>query len=244
MFPRCVVWGVVLATVVSSVLAEESNPVFKTSLNLGATITRGNSETLLLNAGWLTEGERRDLGVVRIGGEANYGESTVDEKKDTTVDNAKLFAGAEKNLSERFFASLNGSLAYDNIADVDYRAILGPGLGVYLLRAERTKCSVQAGPSYLLEKVGGERREFTTLQVIERFEHKFSDTAKIWQSLEWLPRLDDFEQYLLNGEIGAEAALTTRLKLRVVLQDKYNSAPPPDRDYNDLTLIAGLGIAL
>lgn len=228
----------------ATIFAEEAKPVLKTSLNLGATVTRGNSETMLLNASWLTEGEKQPLGAARVGAEANYGASTVAEKEETTVDNAKLFAGAEKTLSPRTFAALNGSLSYDNIADIDYRAILGPGLGVYIWRGERGKWMVQAGPSYLWEKIGGARRDFTTLQAIERFEFQFSETAKIWQSAEWLPRVDAFEDYLLNVEVGAEAALTTRLKLRVVLQDKYNSVPAENKKHNDLTLIAGLGVSL
>ena len=34
-------------------------------------------------------------------------------------------------------------------------------------------------------------------------------------------------------------AMTTKVSLRVVLQDKYNSEPGAGKDQNDLTLIAG-----
>lgn len=223
---------------------DDTAVVFKTSVNLGATATRGNSETFLLNGSWTLEAQEADRHVTRLGAEANYGESTIDEKDETTVDNAKAYLGHEVNLSRRLFAALNGSLAYDNIADVDYRAILGPAMGVYLWKTDGRFLSVQAGPSYLWEKVGGKRDEFTTLQGVERFEYKLSDTSKLWQSAEWLPKVEDFEVYLLNAEVGAEASLTSRLKLRVVLQDKYNSNPAEGKKHNDLAIIAGVGLAL
>src|SRR6056297_2323955 len=59
------------------------------------------------------------------GFDANYGESTVDDSKETTVENARLFAGARKTMTERSFWSLNGEYLYDDIADIDYRATLG-----------------------------------------------------------------------------------------------------------------------
>lgn len=74
----------------------------------------------------------------------------------------------------------------------------------------------------------------------ERFEHLLSETAKIWQSLEYLPAFDDFDLYLLHVEAGVEAALNSDLNLRVVVQDRYDSDPAPAAEHNDVSLIASL----
>ena len=58
------------------------------------------------------------------------------------------------------------------------------------------------------------------------------------------PAAEDFDNYLLTGEIGVEAAISDHLSLRVVVQDKYDNTPAPGAERNDLSLIAGLGLSL
>ena len=228
-----------------------------TVLNAGLTLTDGNSETLAANVGLKTEGERAGLGSVLAGAEFNYGESTVQtktvdeagvetvaEKDEKTVENAKLFANVKKTLSPRTFLSLDGTAAYDDVADIDYRATLGPGLGAYLVKNDQRELTLEAGPAYLWEKVGGARNDYLALRFAERYVCQALKNAKLVQSLEYLPEAEDFDNYLLVGEIGVEAAMSDRLSLRVVLQDKYDNTPAEGKERNDLSLIAGLGIQL
>lgn len=232
-----------LATGVATGREARTN-AFKTALSLGLNLTDGNSETMQLNAALTTEGEKAGLGSLRAGGEANYGESTVAERSETTIENARLFANIKKNLGARGFASLDGAVLYDDIALIDYRATLGPGLGVFLVKNDRATLSVEAGPSYVWEKVAGATDDYLAMRFGQRLAVPLSATAKIWQSLDYLPTVDDFDAYLLTGEIGIEAKMTTRLGLRVVLQDKFDSLPAAGQEKNDLTLIAGISLAL
>ena len=228
-----------------------------TALNAGLTLTDGNSETLAANVGLKTEGEKEGLGSVLAGAEFNYGESTVQtkttdeagvetvaEKDEKTVENAKLFANVKKTLSPRTFMSLDGTAAYDDVADIDYRATLGPGLGAYLVKNDRRELTLEAGPAYLWEKVGGARDDYLALRFAERYACQALKNAKLVQTLEYLPEAEDFDNYLLIGEIGVEAAMSDRLSLRVVLQDKYDNTPAEGKERNDFSLIAGVGIQL
>ena len=43
---------------------------------------------------------------------------------------------------------------------------------------------------------------------------------------------------------SVEAAMTERISLRVVVQDKYNSDPAEGKEYNDVSLLAGIGLSL
>ena len=217
---------------------------FATTLSAGLSMTDGNSETLAVNASLVTEGEKEGLGSVIAGAEANYGESTVADVKETTVQNAKVYANAKKTLSERTFGSLDGSVQYDDIALLDYRAMLGPGLGLYLVKNDKHTLSLEAGPSYVWEKKDGVTDDYLALRFAERFSCQATKTAKLVQSLEYVPAAEDFDNYLLIGEVGVEAAMSERMSLRVVLQDKYDSTPAPGADYNDLSLIAGIGFKL
>lgn len=230
---------------------------FTTALNAGLTLTDGNSETLAANASLLTEGEKKGLGSLRAGVEGNYGESTATttttaadgttttaDENEKTVDNAKVFANVRKTLSPRTFALLDGSALYDDIAEVDYRALLGPGLGVYLVKNAKRELSLEAGPSYVWEKVGGVSDDYLALRFAERYTCQATQTAKLVQALEYTPEAEDFDNYLLTFEFGIEAALNETLSLRVVVQDKYDSTPAAGAEYNDVSLIAGLGLTL
>jgi putative salt-induced outer membrane protein YdiY len=216
----------------------------ETALNAGLTLTDGNSETLAANAGLVTEGQKKDLGSVLAGIEANYGESTVDDVKDTTVNNVKAYANGKKTLCERAFGSLDAAFLYDDIALIDYRATVGPGLGAYLVKNDKRELTVEAGPAYLWEKVDGASDDYFTLWFGERYTCQATKTAKVWEAVKYTPEASDFGNYLLAAEVGVEAAMSERLSLRVVLQDSYDSTPAAETERNDLSLIAGLGFTL
>ena len=92
------------------------------------------------------------------------------------------------------------------------------------------------------EKFFGEGvQNYIALRLAERGEYKFASGAKIWESVEWLPKLEDFENYLMNAEIGISAPVTKAINVSLVLQDTYKSVPAKGKLKNDLKLIAGVG---
>ena len=74
----------------------------------------------------------------------------------------------------------------------------------------------------------------------ERFEYKLTDTTRLWETFEYLPKVDDWaNNYLLNFEAGIETSINKHWSLRVVFQDQYASEPASGRKHNDLRLLAG-----
>jgi putative salt-induced outer membrane protein YdiY len=126
------------------------------------------------------------------------------------------------------------------VADVDYRLSLSPGVGYYVIKNDTTSLAFEAGPGLIFEEVGSVSSEYWTLRLAERFEHKFSDRAKLWQSAEYLPQVDRFENYLLTAELGVEAGLTEKLALRAFVQDIYDNEPAPGRKNNDVKFVTQL----
>ena len=226
----------------------EAKDKWESSVSAGANITRGNSETMLLNGSAVTE-RKGGKNEFRFSLEGNYGETEVTQEDGTedtltNVQNAKGMATYRRLLNERLYAALNAELSHDDIADIDYRLIVGPAMGYYFIKSERNSLSGEGGINYIQDKVAGDEDNRFALRLAERSEHKVGASSKVWQAVEYLPTVDDFGQYLLNAELGAEASMTTQLSLRVVLQDKYNSEPGVDKDENDLTLIAGVSYKL
>ena len=249
-------WIVVAGLVALGLQAQEAAPggasTFEKSLTMGVNLTDGNSETMMANGSLLLSGEQERLGSFKAGLEGNYGENTtrtvVDgveiDEDETTVSNAKLFGNAKKTLSPMTFAYLDGFVLNDDIAEIDYRATVGPGLGLYLVKTDSTAFSVEAGIAQVWEEVADVENDYLALRLAESFEYKFAEKSKIWQSIVCMPEAEDFDNYLITAEVGVEAPLQGRLNLRVVLQDKYDSQPGAGIEKNDLVLIAGVGIKL
>lgn len=236
---------VLICGIATVTLAQEAAPSLITNtLNIGFTMTDGNSDTILLNGSIVSFGEKGGLGSYRAGVEGNYGESKVEGEKETTIENLYGYGNVKKTLSARTFVSIDASALYDKIAEVDYRLIIGPDLGAYLVKNDRLTLSVETGPVYIAEKLDGISEDYSALRLSERLDFTISPTAKLWQAAEYLPKTDDFDKYPFNAEIGMEAAINSRMKLRVVLQDKYNNTPATGKERNDLTLISGLSISL
>ena len=105
--------------------------------------------------------------------------------------------------------------------------MLSPGAGYYFIKDTNTDLSVEAGPGYVVEKLGDVRKNYATLRVGEKFHHAVSDRARVWETAEWLPQVDDLNNYIINGEVGVEADLnvTGKLSLRAYVQDTYNNVP-------------------
>ncbi|MDP6491025.1 MAG: DUF481 domain-containing protein [Kiritimatiellia bacterium] len=217
---------------------------WKTSLALGANVNQGNTETMGVNAA-LTTGRATGKMEYRLGIEANYGENTTmaedgSENTDKTAQNAKAHANIKYRLNGTYWYT-DDSILHDEIGGIDYRAIIGVGGGLYAMDNAKDKLGLEIGLAYIIDEFeSGEDDDGVSLRLAARHDHTFSETAKCWASVEYLPNMDDFEDYLLNAEIGTETMLNSTLSLRVVAQDRYDGEPPDGLEANDLSLVAAL----
>ncbi len=208
---------------------------WETSAGVGVTLTEGNSETSLftINAQALRKTSQSEFS---LGADAGYGENDGEQN----VGYVKGFAQYNYLWTERWFAFIRAEALHDAVSDLKYRVPLTAGIGYYIIKNDRTTLSVEAGPGYVWEKVGHDSRGYATIRFSEKFTHKFSDRARIWQSVDYQPNVGDLGEYFLSAEVGVAADVTQHIELRVVLQDWYVSEPAPGRDGNDLKLIAGV----
>ena len=79
-----------------------------------------------------------------------------------------------------------------------------------------------------------------TLRFAERFEQKITAVARIYESVEFLPQVDDFSNYIINSEAGVETAMSKKFSLLTYLQDWYHSDPAPGRLKNDVKLVSAV----
>ncbi len=209
---------------------------WETTAALGLTLTKGNSDTLLVTLGLDTK-RKWDRNEAAFGVAGGYGE-------DNHVKNNEFLSGFgqyNRLFTERFYAGLRLDGNYDGIANLDYRLTLSPLAGYYLIKATNTTLVVEVGPSAVFEKYKDKSGDtYLGLRFNERFEHKLSASTKLWESVSYVPQVDKWiEKYVVTGEVGVDTAITKKWSLRVMFQDIYDSQPAADRKNNDLRLVAG-----
>jgi putative salt-induced outer membrane protein YdiY len=229
-------WLLSLSTTAAADAAPEQPKKWESVAALGLTLSRGNSENLLFNASVNTT-RKWTQDELLLGVSAGYGETSGEK----TEDYLKGFAQWNHLFNERLYGGLRLDGMRDTIADVDYRFTVSPLVGYYFIKQTNVLLSAEAGPSFVLEKVGGEENNYFAARIGQRFEYKWKSGAKLWESIEFIPQVDDIENWILNAEIGISAPITKALDIRLVAQDTYDNEPAPGREENDFKLIAGVG---
>jgi putative salt-induced outer membrane protein YdiY len=230
--------------------ADEAAPARKqgwdSTAAASATLTRGNSETFLATLSLDTKRKWKQ-DEVALGISGGYGESTVRDAntgKDVNNKNTEFLQGYgqyNRLFSDRFYGGLRLDGKYDDIAGIDYRFTVSPMAGYYLIKNTNMTLAVEGGPSLIYEHLKGQPSHgYWAARLAERFEYKLTATTKVWESLEYLPKVDEWaKNYLLNFEAGIDTAITTHWSLRVIFQDMYASEPAFGRRQNDIRLMAG-----
>lgn len=238
--------GLMLATLtmgallggVGSTLADEpfKDKGWERRVALGVTVTSGNSDSVGFNGS--IDGKRaweHDEALLLL--EGGYA------KTEGTVSSAKIHGKAQYNhlFNERLYGLAAADALHDDVADVAYRVTLGPGVGYYFIKSDATKLSGEVGPSVVFEKLQHQNSDiYPALRLGEKFEHKLNEGARIFESVELTPQIDDFENFVAVVEVGVEAALTKTMSIRLVAQDTFDNQPAPGRKRNDFTLIGAL----
>jgi putative salt-induced outer membrane protein YdiY len=230
-----VLGGAALAAM-GTLAQDASTNKWETTASIGVTVTQGNSDSVLGSAQVLSQ-KKWGQNEMRLGADGTYGEL----EGEKNVEGLHGFGQYNRLFTERAFGYLRLDGLHDAIADIEYRFTFSPGAGYYFIKNEQTTLSGEAGPAFIYEKQGGESTGYITARLAERLEHKFNDNVRLWQSIEFLPQVDDLNNFLINAEIGIESKLTPRLSLKVFAIDNYDNEPAPGREENDLKVVTAMG---
>jgi putative salt-induced outer membrane protein len=234
----------ILAVLAVSVRAGNTNqiavlstnkPAWESSVSAGLSLTKGNSDTLLTTVAFKTH-TKTPTNEFMFGADGSYGEN------DSVKNNETLHGVSQYNhlFGKRFYGFFNLEGLHDGIADLQYRFTLSPGAGYYFVKTTNTTFAGEVGPGLIFQRLGGVDTTYASMRLAERFEHKLNDGARVWQKVEFLPQVNKPDNFLVNAEIGAEAALTKTFYLQVTLQDNFVNQPAPGRKDNDVKLISSL----
>jgi putative salt-induced outer membrane protein YdiY len=209
---------------------------WQNAITAGLSLTRGNSQSLLASLK-VTGDKKTPVNEYSLDADGAYGSAN------SVPNNETLHGFAQWNylFSDRWYADLRAEGLHDGIAELKYRGTFTAGAGYYFIKSAATTLAGEVGPGYITQRVGTDSQNFATLRVAERGEHKFSQNgARVWETVEFLPEVDKWSNYLVNAEVGAEAGLYKSISLQVCVDNYYNSEPASGRRRDDVKLVSGI----
>jgi putative salt-induced outer membrane protein YdiY len=231
----CAITGVRAWAETPATDASPTNAAWTRTLSFGSSANEGNSETTRYRLGLLAE-QGQAPNEWRIEAEGVYGET--DDEKSTEY--AQGSVDYRRLVTERRYYLLRLQAGYDAVADVDYRFIAGPGIGYYFVKNAAWRVSGETGPSYVWQKLGGEEEDYAVWRFAERIEWDCTENLQLWEFAEYLPRVDDTDQYLFNAEVGLRSLLYKRLSVRLSAGIRVNSEPAEDKRESDIHFATAL----
>lgn len=229
---------------------------WETSIALNLGLNGGNSESLNVRGDFLT---KREFGQhqIQIGADAAYADATTKsvengqliETDTTNVNNYGGFLQYNYLISDRWYAGGRLDGRHDDIAGVNYRIATTANGGYFFIKNDQMFLSAEVGPGYIWEELDGSgKNDYAIIRFAENFEWKFGEKTRLFQSLEYLPEISDFGNFLLNAVVGIGTEIHRGLELQVVFRNFYRSNPAEwagtdpvvFRDKNDYQLLAGV----
>jgi len=216
-------------------------------LSAGYSLSRGNSDTsdFLARAAVIKKFE--DTWQLIAKGEYAWGEVKDQDtgEYDKTADRGLLSAQANLFVIESGFLYGRSEISYDKIKKLDRRLDNGVGVGYELYRADETYTSVEAGVTYIDSKYEDDQRDHGVhLRLAQNGCLVINDRVTLVESIEYMPKFDDFDHYLINAEAALRVDLFSQIYFMLSVTDRYDNTPAAGTKRNDLSFITSLGVAL
>jgi putative salt-induced outer membrane protein YdiY len=147
--------------------------------------------------------------------------------------------------SEKMGWYLRQELERDTFEGVDFRSTTGAGLSYRFIKEDRLSLEGNAGVSYRYEDYIDDALDsdgFPGLDFGLDLDWQFADWGKLVSSLNYIPSVDDFGDYLIEHESGIDIPLGTSdaWVMRFGLSNDYNSNPGGGREKLDTSYFARL----
>lgn len=227
-----------LSTLLFSTLylsAEKVSP-WEHSISLGFNLARGNNDSTQFNTS--IEGEKNtESHQVSYGLIANVG----DDDGEQTTNNYNAEAQYDKNYTKYNYWLVTASLDIDKIAELDSRIYLGPGLGYRFIKTEQSNLDLEGGLAFLRTKYSKlSEDESLAYRIAEKFSHKLSSGAKVWQSAEILGDTDETDSYVIKAQLGVQTSILDGFNLKSYISNTYNNDPATGKEKNDTSFVTML----
>ena len=147
------------------------------------------------------------------------------------------------NIAKHLFSFGFSDFEYDALQDLDFRNVIGGGIGWRLKKSSHTLFDVFSGSSFNQEYFSSASdRKTGELLVGEEVSRKFSERSELIQRLAVFPNLSDPGSLRMSFDLSTTTKLNHWLEWHVSMSDRWLSSPVPGVKKNDLLITTGVGV--
>ncbi len=222
-------------------------PGWLIDLSAGYSMNRGNSDTQNLLARAAAIKQFEETWKLTGKGEYAWGKTKDQETREyeQTADRGQLSGQADLFLIENGFLYGRSEASYDRIKDLDRRLDSGLGIGYNVWRREENFAALEAGVSYIDSKYeNGATDHGLFLRMAQNGALKINERVTLIESVEYKPKFEDFNDYLLTAEAALRVSLSGALYFQLTATSRYDNNAPEGVERNDLSMIASLGLSI
>jgi len=238
----CAAFGAALALGPLPVRAQDTAQVKRAEFtgDLGFVSASGNASVTTFNVGdklVLKTGDGRHI-VTQLFGLV-YGRS----EGETVADNWRASGRYEFSLSSRVFLFALLGMDRDRLAGIARRFEESLGLTWKALAGPRTELGLEAGLSLIQERpTTGPGDDFLGGRTSALFQYKFRENVSFSQGLEFLPNVQQRDDYRINSETAIVASVSRNISFKTSYALRFDNTPEPGFTSTDRLLTTGLQI--
>ncbi|CAN5131940.1 DUF481 domain-containing protein [soil metagenome] len=214
--------------------------LWRGSVDVGFSLTTGNSSTKSLVAGTRANRETRKD---KISVYANAIQASNSDSGVSITTAQAVFGGIryDYNLSEKTFVFGSADFEYDKPQLLDLRSVFGGGFGYRAIRSDKTELDLFGGVTYNRENYStGEKRNSAELLFGDELTYKFNDRTSLEQRLKVYPSVSDFGTFRSLLDASLLTNLNDRISWQVTVGNRFNSNPVGNAEKNDFLFSTGL----
>jgi putative salt-induced outer membrane protein len=217
---------------------------WKGGANVGFGLTRGNSQTKNLDIAFTAD--RKTLHD-HLGLYTNTVYATNDAPGATPATTANAVQGGmryDHDFTPRLFAYVGADFQTDALQTLDLRSVFGGGLGLHVIKNDRTTLDLLGGINYTREKYSLlPSRSFAAASVGEELSQKLGMNTVLTEKLYIFPDLNDAGEYRGTFNFGTVTKISKWLGWQTAFGDIYVTNPPAGAKQNDILLTTGLNFS-
>ncbi|HEX8818068.1 MAG TPA: DUF481 domain-containing protein [Terriglobales bacterium] len=237
------------------------HPTLMQGWNGGATVgfglTGGNSATDSLSLAFTADRPTKTDDIKMYATSVYSRNNAPDANPVVTANSIQAGARYSHNITARLFGFGATNFQSDALQYLNLRTILTGGLGVHVIKTDKTIFDFLAGPGWTHESYTGFYNataippgqvapvsdSFAIMSVGEEFSRKMRLGTLITEKFYYLPNISHTGQYQTNFAIGSVTKISKWFGWQNGFSDIYVTNPPPTTQKNDLVFTTGLNIA-
>ena len=148
----------------------------------------------------------------------------------------------DRNITKKLFVFGSYDFERDQPQLVNFRSVVGSGLGYHAIKNDRTELDFFGGAAWNKTWYIGPNTSTAEALVGNTLKHKFNDRLKFQQGFTLYPNLTNGGDYRFLFDSTLSADITSRIGWFTTIANRYNSTPRFGAEKNDFLFATGLKV--